>query len=125
MRTRCSTWPATPSATTATNLAGGSAGTIPYQSAAGTTVQLAAGTSGFYLKSNGAAAPSWAAVTTGTVTSITVAAGTGLSGGGTVTSSGTITLTNAGVTSVNGATGAVTVATGSQAFVAFGATGGF
>jgi hypothetical protein len=52
-------------ATTATNLAGGSAGTVPYQSAAGTTVQLAAGTSGFYLKSNGAAAPSWAAVASG------------------------------------------------------------
>jgi len=53
------------SASTATNLAGGSAGTIPYQSAAGTTVQLAAGTSGFYLKSNGASAPSWAAVAGG------------------------------------------------------------
>ena len=85
----------------------------------------------------------------GTVTSITVAAGTGMSGGGTVTTSGTVTLTNAGVTSnvagtgisvsgatgavtitntgvtsVNGSTGAVTVATGSQAFVAFGSTGG-
>lgn len=47
------------SATTAANLAGGSAGTIPYQSAAGTTAQLAAGTSGYILKSNGAAAPSW------------------------------------------------------------------
>jgi hypothetical protein len=49
------------SATTATNLAGGSAGTVPYQSAAGTTVQLAAGTAGQFLKSNGAAAPSWSA----------------------------------------------------------------
>ena len=36
-----------------------------------------------------------------------------------------VTLNNAGVTSVNGATGAVTVASGSQAFVAFGSTGGF
>ena len=53
------------SATTATNLAGGSLGTIPYQSASGTTAQLAAGTSGYYLKSNGAAAPSWAAVAAG------------------------------------------------------------
>lgn len=48
-------------ATTATNLAGGSLGTIPYQSAAGTTAQLAVGTSGYILKSNGAAAPSWLA----------------------------------------------------------------
>lgn len=47
------------SATTAINIAGGSAGTIPYQTAAGTTAQLAAGTSGQILKSNGAAAPSW------------------------------------------------------------------
>ncbi len=51
------------SATTATNLAGGSAGTVPYQSAAGTTVQLAAGTSGQVLRSNGAAAPSWVTAT--------------------------------------------------------------
>jgi hypothetical protein len=53
-------------ATTATNLAGGSAGTVPYQSAAGTTVQLAAGTAGRMLMSNGAAAPSWATVSGGT-----------------------------------------------------------
>jgi hypothetical protein len=53
-------------ATTATNLAGGSAGTVPYQSAAGTTVQLAAGTAGRMLMSNGAAAPSWATVNGGT-----------------------------------------------------------
>ena len=46
-------------ATTATNLAGGSNGTIPYQSASGTTAMLAAGTSGQYLKSTGASAPSW------------------------------------------------------------------
>lgn len=45
----------------ATNLAGGSAGTVPYQSATGTTAMLAAGTSGYLLQSNGAAAPSWTA----------------------------------------------------------------
>ena len=44
---------------TATNIAGGSNGTIPYQSAAGITQMLAAGTSGQLLKSNGAAAPTW------------------------------------------------------------------
>lgn len=74
-------------ATTATNLAGGSAGTIPYQSAAGTTVQLAAGTSGYVLQSNGAAAPSWVVKTSGTVTSVT--GGTYLTGG-TITTSGTL-----------------------------------
>ena len=49
------------SATTATNLAGGSNGTIPYQSASGTTQMLAAGSSGQLLQSNGAAAPTWVA----------------------------------------------------------------
>ena len=95
------------------------------------------GTAGQVFTSGGAsAAPTWANAATGTVTSITVAAGTGMSGGGTVTTSGTVTLTNAGVTSIvagtgisiSGATGAVTVtstvAGGSQAFVAFGSTGG-
>jgi hypothetical protein len=44
---------------TATNLAGGSNGTIPYQSASGTTQMLAVGTSGQVLQTNGAGAPSW------------------------------------------------------------------
>ena len=48
------------SATTATNLAGGVASQIPYQSSAGTTAFIANGTSGQYLKSNGTATPSWA-----------------------------------------------------------------
>lgn len=46
-------------ATTATNLAGGSAGTVPYQTASGTTAMLAAGTSGQALLSGGAGAPTW------------------------------------------------------------------
>ena len=46
-------------ATTATNLANGGAGTIPYQSASGTTAMLAIGTSGQVLQTNGAAAPTW------------------------------------------------------------------
>jgi hypothetical protein len=74
------------SATTATNLASGSAGTIPYQSAASTTAMLAAGTSGQYLKSNGAAAPSWdtlPAIGNGTLTMNV--SGTGLSGSTTFT----------------------------------------
>jgi hypothetical protein len=46
-------------ATTATNLAGGSNGTIPYQSASGTTQMLAVGTSGQLLQTNGVGAPTW------------------------------------------------------------------
>lgn len=49
----------TGSSTTATNLANGSAGTIPYQTSVGTTAMLAAGTSGYFLKSNNTSAPSW------------------------------------------------------------------
>ena len=44
---------------TATNIAGGSNGTIPYQSAADTTAMLAVGTAGQVLQTNGAAAPTW------------------------------------------------------------------
>ena len=47
------------SATTATNLAGGIASQIPYQSAAGTTAFIANGTSGYVLTSNGTSVPSW------------------------------------------------------------------
>ncbi len=47
-------------ATAATNLAGGSGGTIHYQSAAATTAMLANGTAGQVLQSNGTTlAPSW------------------------------------------------------------------
>ena len=50
-------------ATTSTNLANGSVGTIPYQSAANTTAMLAVGTAGQVLQSNAAAAPSWTTLT--------------------------------------------------------------
>ncbi|MES2140647.1 MAG: hypothetical protein V4511_13145 [Bacteroidota bacterium] len=64
------------SATTATNLAGGSGGTIPYQSAAGTTAMLANGTAGKVLTSaGGVLAPTWETPTVGTVTSVTSADG--------------------------------------------------
>ena len=60
-------------ATTATNLAGGGAGQLPYQTASGTTAMLAAGTATYVLTSNGTAAPSWQPPSTsgGTVTSVT------------------------------------------------------
>src|ERR1017187_2772139 len=62
-------------ATTATNLAGGAGGTIPYQTAAGATTMLANGTAGQVLQSNGTTlAPSWVAASTGTVTAVSTAA---------------------------------------------------
>jgi hypothetical protein len=59
---------------TATNIAGGSNGTIPYQSASGTTQMLAVGTSGQVLQTNGVAAPTWVSQSTlsvGTATNAT------------------------------------------------------
>lgn len=52
----------TGTASTATNLAGGGAGQLPYQSGSGTTAMLAAGTSGQVLTSSGASAPTWSQV---------------------------------------------------------------
>ncbi len=78
----------------ATNLTGGGGGTIPYQTAAGTTAMLANGNAGQFLQSNGTTlAPSWGAAevpltfstgltrATNTITNNLV---TGLAGGQTV-----------------------------------------
>jgi hypothetical protein len=91
------TWPTfnqntTGTAAKANNLVGGSAGSLPYQSAADTTVFLAAGTNGQVL-TLASGVPSWATPTTGTVTSVS-GSGTvsGISLSGTVTSTGSLTL---------------------------------
>jgi hypothetical protein len=89
------TWPTFNQNTTgyAAGLAGGAAGSVPYQSAANTTTFLAAGSNGQVLTLT-AGVPSWATPTTGTVTSIATA-GTvnGLTlTGGPITGTGTITL---------------------------------
>jgi hypothetical protein len=79
-------------ATTTTNLAGGATGSIPYQSGAGATAMLAAGSAGQVLTLAGGI-PTWATAGAGTVTSV---GGTGTVSGitlsGTVTSSGNLTL---------------------------------
>lgn len=54
------------SATTATNLAGGVASQIPYQSSAGTTAFIANGTAGQVLTSAGAGTPVWSGISGGT-----------------------------------------------------------
>jgi len=64
-------------ATTATNLAGGGAGYVPYQSGAGATAFLGIGTTGQVLTSNGTSAPTWSTPTSyATVTDDTTTAGT-------------------------------------------------
>jgi hypothetical protein len=79
-------------ATTATNLAGGATGSLPYQTASNTTGFLAAGTNGQIL-ALASGVPSWIDNQTGTVTSVS-GTGTvsGISLSGTVTSSGSLTL---------------------------------
>ena len=80
-------------ATNATNIIGGAAGQIPFQTGAGATSFTAAGTTGQVLTSAGTGTPTWTTPTTGTVTSVS---GTGTVNGitltGTVTSSGSLTL---------------------------------
>ena len=50
---------------TATNLAGGAAGVVPYQSGAGTTLFSAAGNAGEFLVSGGTGSPTWTATISG------------------------------------------------------------
>jgi len=52
-------WISAPAATTATNLTGGGAYTVVYQSAAGTTAYLTNGTTGQVLNANTGGAPTW------------------------------------------------------------------
>ena len=101
------------SATTSTNLAGGSAGALAYQTAAGTTTFTAAGTSGQVLKSTGGSAPAWTTLSTSDLTgtyNLTNATGILASANGgtgvdntdkTITLGGDLT-TGAGITSVAG-----------------------
>lgn len=79
-------------ATKSTNLAGGAAGSLPYQSATDTTAFLTAGTNGQVLTLTGGI-PSWTNASTGTVTSVS-GTGTvsGISLSGTVTTTGNLTL---------------------------------
>jgi hypothetical protein len=78
-------------ATTATNLASGSNGTIPYQSASGTTQMLAVGSSGQVLQTNGAGAPTWVTPSAGAMVLIST---TTASSASSVTFSSLATYTN-------------------------------
>lgn len=112
----------TGTATYATNISGGSAGTLPYQSALNTTVMLAAGSSGQVLRSNGAAAPSWinqSSIVAGGLSSTLAASsgGTGLTSpganGNVLTSNGSAWVSQAPVSGVP--TGTIVAYGGSSA----------
>lgn len=108
-------WASTGTATTATNLSGGAAGSIPYQTASSTTTFLSAGTSGDILTYGGSAAPVWSSGT-GTGSPVRATAptfGTSIDGGatfGAFASSTTLTIgsTGTGTSTTNISTGAVT-----------------
>jgi hypothetical protein len=77
-------------ATTATNIASGVAGAVPYQTAPSTTGFTAAGTSGQVLLSNGTSAPTWStniAGNAGTATQLQTSRTLGISGDVTGTAS--------------------------------------
>jgi hypothetical protein len=95
------------SAGIATNLAGGSVGSMYYQTAADTTASLAPGTSGQIIRANGAAAPTW-------MDQSSVAAGTAVS----LANSRTINGTN-----FNGTANITTASWGTARTATIGATG--
>jgi hypothetical protein len=100
------------SAATASNLTGGVAGAVPYQTGAGASAFSAAGTSGQVLSSNGTGAPTWIAQSALTAGNASAVAWSGVSGkpttvGGYGITDG-ITTANIGSQSVNYATTAGT-----------------
>jgi hypothetical protein len=64
------------SSSLATNLSGGAAGKVPYQSGIGTTLFSAVGSPGQVFTSQGAAAPTWTAVSTSDPTKLPLTGGT-------------------------------------------------
>ena len=113
-------------ATTATNLAGGLAGYLPYQTAINTTTFLAPGTNGYVLTLSGGL-PTWAA-SSGGVTTFS-AGTTGLTPSsatsGAITLAGTLAIANGGTNATATPTaGAVPYGTGTAyAFTAAGTVG--
>ena len=121
--------------TNATNLTGGSAGTVPYQSAGGTTQMLSAGTPGQFLRTNGAAPPSWASFGTAGNTAGEVVArdGFGNFAAGTITAnltgtatnvSGTVAVANGGTGATNAAAARTNLGIGSAGALNIGTTAG-
>jgi hypothetical protein len=113
-------------ATTSTNLTGGASGSLPYQSGAGATTFLAAGTNGYVL-TLAAGVPTWAA-STGGVTSFS-AGTTGFtpssSTTGAITLAGTLNAVNGGTAQSTYTTGDILYASASNTLskLAVGSTG--
>jgi hypothetical protein len=107
-------------ATTATNIASGVAGAVPYQSGVGATAFTAAGTSGQVLKSNGTSAPSWITPTsTNTASAIVQRDASGNFSAGTITAS----LTGTASDVANGAVTPAKLSTGGPSWDTSGNVG--
>ena len=88
---------------TATNIAGGAAGSLPYQSASATTAMLGIGTTGQVLRV-AAGLPSWGTDYTGTVTSVSFTGGLISVATATTTPALTVAGTSGGIPYFSGAT---------------------
>jgi hypothetical protein len=115
--------------TNASNLTGGLAGSLPYQSGAGTTQMLGAGTTGQVLISNGAAAPSWQSpASANTASAIVIRDSSGNFSAGTITGALTgnattaTTLATARTISLSGAVAATGVSFNGSANIALTTT---
>ena len=102
------------SASTATNIAGGAAGSLPYQTAAGTTSLLAKGTDGQIL-TLASGVPSWAAAPTSGVTTMAAIGSTPNANGASISSS-TLTLQPANATNGGVVTTAAQTFAGAKTF---------
>lgn len=76
-------WAAAPAATSAIDLAGGTAGSVPYQVAPGDTSFTATGTAGFLLTSGGTGVPTWTSPSTLSVSFATSAGSAATAGSAT------------------------------------------
>ena len=93
-------------ATTSASIQGGGAGQIPYNSAANTTTFLAHPGAGYALTSVGTGTSvAWQSISTLAVTSLSAGNGINVSG-----STGSVTVSNIGVTSITGTANQITVA---------------
>jgi hypothetical protein len=100
----------------ATNLTGGAAGSVPYQSGPGTTAMLGIGTAGQVL-SVSSGLPTWTTLSTLSVTSL--AAGTGIS---VSAATGAVTVSNTGVSSFAGGTTGLTPAAATTGAISLAGT---
>ena len=113
-------------ATTATNIAGGGNYSFPYQSAAGTTAMLAAGTAGYLLQTNNTGSlPTWVQATdTSVINTIVKRNGSGNFTAATITATSFAGALNGNANTATTATTATNIAGGAAYSVPYQTSGG-